>query len=335
MAKKKREYAPDVGSIEAPRYPALEEYFVDPVQKLSRNPVGQFVAPTALAEYLHKLNYGDRTSLKDKGLAALDAALLDKPAALGLGALAKGAGALKGLSAALPFLHASPHKFGEAWNRFTLSKLGSGEGAQAFGWGAYGTNSPTVRDEYYKQFLKKSRTLRPDEPPTAYRYRGEYVWPDPAKETATPLKRSDLLHRDKPLKAQPKVFDRIIEGAMNAPEGSILRTLLEERLINPDMTGAALYNAMEHIAKRAEPDRMKALLSKSPEYARDVSLELSSLGIPGLVYKANTRQSTTLALSQYPKKPSRAENYVMFNDSGVNMLRRDRSKLNEPTKKPE
>lgn len=74
MAEKKRKYTPDVGSIEAPRYPALEEYFVDPVRKLSKNPVGQFIAPTGLAEYLHKLNYADPTSLKDKGLAALDLA---------------------------------------------------------------------------------------------------------------------------------------------------------------------------------------------------------------------------------------------------------------------
>jgi hypothetical protein len=74
VAEKKREYTADVGSIEAPQYPGLEEYFVNPVQKLSKNPVGQFIAPTALAEYLQKLNYGDRTSLKDKGLAGLDLA---------------------------------------------------------------------------------------------------------------------------------------------------------------------------------------------------------------------------------------------------------------------
>lgn len=74
MAEKKQGYVFDVGSIEAPQYPGLEKYFVNPVQKLSKNPVGRFIAPTALAEYLHKLNYGDRTSLKDKGLAGLDLA---------------------------------------------------------------------------------------------------------------------------------------------------------------------------------------------------------------------------------------------------------------------
>ena len=34
-------------------------------------------------------------------------------------------------------------------------------------------------------------------------YRGEYRWPDPAKESATPLTGEDLLQWDRPLSEQP------------------------------------------------------------------------------------------------------------------------------------
>lgn len=144
MAEKKREYTPDVGSIEAPQYPGLEDYFVDPVQKLSKNPVGQFIAPTALAEYLHKLNYGDPISAGDRGLAALDSTLLDKPAAIGLGALAKGAGALKGVAAAaLPYRFKASKLAEELWGTPVV------EEAAAWGTGGASGIVPYPYAHYY------------------------------------------------------------------------------------------------------------------------------------------------------------------------------------------
>jgi hypothetical protein len=44
--------------------------------------------------------------------------------------------------------HASPHIF----EKFDLSKVGTGEGAQAFGHGVYLSESKTVQDFYHKQF---------------------------------------------------------------------------------------------------------------------------------------------------------------------------------------
>jgi len=66
-----------------------------------------------------------------------------------------------GLSAlgALPFIptlhtvyHGSPHKF----NKFDMSKIGTGEGAQAYGHGLYMAESPDVAKSYAEKLGKKS-----------------------------------------------------------------------------------------------------------------------------------------------------------------------------------
>ena len=168
---------------------------------------------------------------------------------------------------AIPFWHGSPHKF----DAFDLSHMGKGEGAQAYGWGAYGAESPEVAKQYLnvdpsvpvpprrqfmgqdlepgtpeyhaarlasegKESLAGLRKLvagwisdaRPGEPtdgyqktleilnqaqkksdfkqlkPEPYLYRGEYRWPDPAKEAATPLTGEDLLQWDRPISEQPE-----------------------------------------------------------------------------------------------------------------------------------
>ena len=133
MAKKE-----DVGSIEAPQYPGLEKYVVNPIQKLSKNPVGQFIAPTALAEYLQKLNYGDPISAGDRGLAALDTMLLDKPAAVGLGALAKGIAAA---TAILPYKLKASKLAEQLWDTPVIE--------EAFPWkigqGQYGPHPIRIR----------------------------------------------------------------------------------------------------------------------------------------------------------------------------------------------
>lgn len=46
--------------------------------------------------------------------------------------------------------HASPYDF----DRFDFSRMGTGEGVQAFGPGGYFAQSPAVMEEYYKQFRR-------------------------------------------------------------------------------------------------------------------------------------------------------------------------------------
>lgn len=58
---------------------------------------------------------------------------------------AKGAGVLHSIIA--PLFHGSPHKF----EKFALEKIGTGEGAQAYGHGLYFAENPQVAREYQKQ----------------------------------------------------------------------------------------------------------------------------------------------------------------------------------------
>jgi len=442
MAEKQREYTPDVGSIEAPQYPGLEEYVVNPILKLSKNAVGQFIAPTALAEYLRKLNYGDPISAGDRGLAALDSALLDKPAAVGLGALAKGIASLKGVAAAIPFWHASPNQF----DRYSLANISEGTGQQAYGWGGYAARHKPTAGEYYTQFLTREGTeptkfTHPDfggprypnemhqfttlgadpdlmralntwkyealdyatthgkysdrgsynavlksydteirqldsdmnklkkggidalprdehgrltsfyntpediadrrqnivlqkEAVVAFRksggklaplpkppsmYRGEYTWADPAKESATPLRRENLLNYNQPLTQQPKIMKAIKEASEKGEldESTLLGEYIAQKPRNYGSildvqydTGKELYNGLKGVSGWNP-------LFQSREAAKETSEELTRIGVPGILQPRDIR----------------TENYVMFDDRGVNLLRRDNVKLNEKTAK--
>lgn len=448
MAEKQREYTPDVGSIEAPQYPGLEEYFVNPIQKLSKNPVGQFIAPTALAEYLQKLNYGDPISAGDRGLAALDSALLDKPAAVGLGALAKGIASLKGVAAAIPFWHASPNQF----DRYSLANISGGTGQQAYGWGAYAARHKPTAGEYYTQFLSRDGTestkfthpefggskypnemhqfatlgADPDlmralntwkyealdyatthgkysdrgsynavlksydteikqldndmnklkkggrdalldqdgrvtsfyttpqeiadrrqnivlqkEAVVAFRksggklaplpkppsmYRGEYTWADPAKESATPLRRENLLNYNQPLTQQPKIMKAIKEASEKGEldESTLLGEYIAQKPRNHGSildvqydTGRDLYRGLKDVSGLKASAQNSRFLRPPQETAKAVSEELTRIGVPGILQPRDIR----------------TENYVMFDDRGINLLRRDNVKLNEKAAK--
>ena len=89
------------------------------------------------------------------GWAAINAATVPLDiATAGGGTLAKGLLA-KGLPAALGMTawHGSPHTF----SKFLLDKIGTGEGAQAYGHGLYLAESPEVAQQYQKNLSQFSR----------------------------------------------------------------------------------------------------------------------------------------------------------------------------------
>ena len=70
----------------------------------------------------------------------------------------KNQGGLKSLTAAdepLKAFHSSPHDF----NKFILEKIGTGEGAQAYGWGLYFAENPEVAKYYREAFEEGSGGL--------------------------------------------------------------------------------------------------------------------------------------------------------------------------------
>jgi hypothetical protein len=58
---------------------------------------------------------------------------------------------MSGLLGSIKVYHGSPHKF----SKFDLSKIGTGEGAQAYGHGAYVAESPGVAQDYAESLSKR------------------------------------------------------------------------------------------------------------------------------------------------------------------------------------
>lgn len=274
------------------------------------------------------------------------------------------------LLSAIPFWHGSPHKF----DAFDLSKMGTGEGAQAYGWGAYGADSADVAKTYvprdydmegdllalykaaegrqdydamqvfedamlhktadeiaavypdrnFADAIEKVRVLERKQ--NGHLYRGEYAWPDPAKEAATPLTGEDLLQWDKPLSEQPetvrkalgiKVRDYAAEDALvsraqqlgvplhEMPGYEELTRLLDEASNADRMTGRDFYMSLarNNLLRNGE----------GSNHARYASDRLKELGIPGIRYLDG--QSRDGGSGTY--------NYVMFDDKGIKLLERN------------
>lgn len=88
--------------------------------------------------------------------------------------------------------HGSPHKF----DKFDMSKIGTGEGAQAYGHGLYMAESPEVAKEYARRLTPQERTLTGFKPGKSNLYKVDI--PDEAIPR--------MLDWDKPLSQQAEVW---------------------------------------------------------------------------------------------------------------------------------
>ncbi len=284
-------------------------------------------------------------------------------AALG-GMLSPGPGDLGRLGSvlsAIPFWHGSPHKF----DRFDLSRMGTGEGAQAYGWGAYGAESPStastytggagdiygmtvqrgVGDYHAAAFSHSNPKYSTDAHfPTQEEadqwvrqqqggnlYRGEYAWPDPAKEAATPLTGEDLLQWDRPLMEQSPDIQRAalsdIDEAIRLTQKALetaserrrpsteadLARLIRERNGMLAQTGEGIYRSKQSqnitIGSR---DDISAAQQAASEHFR-------ALGIPGIRYLDGMSRGDGAGTF----------NYVMFDDNGIRLLERNGQPINQ------
>jgi hypothetical protein len=105
-------------------------------------------ALSTAAEFIPFVGAGKAAAEGDYGSAALQAGM-----DVAGGPLLKGAAALGGkflapaLAGAIKAYHGSPHKF----DKFDISKIGTGEGAQAYGHGLYTAEAKDVGKEYQKK----------------------------------------------------------------------------------------------------------------------------------------------------------------------------------------
>ena len=285
---------------------------------------------------------------------------------------------------AIPFWHGSPHKF----DRFDLSHMGKGEGAQAYGWGAYGAESPEVAKQYMQTERQNKRvtgglnptqeyisdmmdkgldpttifsratsegrkfpTLGDESPYDAFMreyeslaqsdsasqiYRGEYRWPDPQKEAATPLTGEDLLQWDRPLSEQPEsvkqalrnngISGKKIQVAVigDGPEGYkndryVFDNAFEARQLEKQMRESGYY-VKPYVGPGDETgESFYRGMTRENGGDAEASTKLQSLGIPGIRYLDGMSRTDG----------SGTHNIVMFDDKGIKLLERNGKPLED------
>lgn len=285
---------------------------------------------------------------------------------------------------AIPFWHGSPHKY----DAVDLSKIGTGEGAQAYGHGYYGADSKATAKQYQEALQTYDTTLNgqpltPDMPeyragmsiaangydealwlaqealdsgfidpaygareveaikalkgakiesaPSGHLYRGEYRWPDPAKEAATPLTGEDLLDWDRPLSEQPEgakaalrkngISGKKIQLAIigDGPDGYlndrwIFNDASKARATENDMRAKGYY--VKPFVSLENDDTGADFyhgLSMMQGNADNASKYLNDLGIPGIRYKDQMSRGSE----------GGTYNYVLFDEKGIKLLERN------------
>lgn len=127
------------------------EWMRSPQRAQQMQGLGGLLAETGIPATVERLSYGEplttgrgmTTRLRPEAEAAL-MTLAPEAVPIGRAAMA-GVRATKGLPVgAATVYHGSPYRF----QRFDPTKIGSGEGAQAYGYGHYVAESPKVADEY-------------------------------------------------------------------------------------------------------------------------------------------------------------------------------------------
>lgn len=270
-------------------------------------------AQTAYGEALKRTGNSDRAGAAY--VHALAGNPADNPIAGGWGP-ADLAGAGLGLAGVIKAYHGSPHSF----DQFSMSKIGTGEGAQAYGHGLYFAENPKVAGDYAKNVIDNdyfdsvnrrlsqiARELDKEAIPGQYgKYRTERGAELKAEydrlmqerankngnlyEVELAPDKADLLDWDKPLSQQPKKIQDAI-AAIIARRGGSERYWREKLGDDPDGR------------------RLHAELFTGGD---SLSRELLSYGIPGIKY-----------LDQGSRSGSEGtHNFVMFDDSQVKITGR-------------
>ena len=127
------------------------EWMRDPRRAQQMQGLGGLLAETGIPASVERLSYGEplttgrgmTTRLRPEAEAAL-MTLGPEAVPIGRGAMAA-VRATKGLPVgAATVYHGSPYRF----QRFDPTKIGTGEGAQSYGYGHYVAESPAVADQY-------------------------------------------------------------------------------------------------------------------------------------------------------------------------------------------
>lgn len=263
------------------------------------------------------------------GLAAAGLGLTAVGAVPGIGDAISGA-ARKGIKA----FHGSPHSF----DKFSVDKIGTGEGAQAYGHGLYFAESEDVAQSY-RQALQQvdtapfdeigvppgqwnaarmfAQNMDPTAPDAAARDFAQWTGRDVTPELVEAFRRAkrpghtyevsinadpaDFLDWDAPLSAQSeKVQDAYQRFSAANPE-----------YVDPKVAGGQYENPTGKDFLGAYGEWVPHDNNDMFNYRRKFTDDLSEAGIPGIRY-----------LDQGSRSAGGTRNYVVFDDSIVNIVRK-------------
>lgn len=208
----------------------------------------------------------------------------------------KGEGsAAEGATMNQPAFHGSPHKF----EKFTTQKIGTGEGAQAYGWGMYFAGNKEVAQFYRDKLSKKQGT-------DGRLYTVDVPEDDQYLDWDKELADQPQAVKDALLKMSPKLRDEIVNHFEE--DGEDLRDGLTEAY---EVRGKDLYSFIKKLAEEGLPtgiEHTNPAADPNITDAKEVASKyLHSLGIPGIKFLDNRSRRVGEGTS----------NYVIFDDSHV------------------
>ena len=248
-------------------------------------------------------------------------------------------GALRAARRGIEAWHGSPHKF----DKFSLEKIGTGEGAQAYGHGLYFAENPVVAKGYREKLSVGSydpdRGVQPDASSTAARISRMFEddgmrWRKGARSIDDVVRRFATKHRKEPSGIHEYTFrdgSRWFElpgGAWDVrgrrDDGALYRVRLDvspDELLDWDATVAKQSPKVQNILKReyggahAEGATGQSVYKLASDLAGDpemVSKDLLANGIPGIRYLDGGSRAAG----------DGTRNYVIFDPERIQILER-------------
>jgi hypothetical protein len=224
-----------------------------------------------------------------------------------------------------PLFHGSPYKF----SKFANESIGTGEGAQAFGYGHYLTDSPEIAKSYAEQSVKQrgvslytgysdthinkifdaakkdSRYERVDIVPAAGGNKEVIAWPkyNPHKYTATvnknkPASEDVFLEWSSPINDTTKSKISSFIESRYSPDNPI-RKEINKVLSNTGVSGDQIYKRIEGV--------LGGGIREAPKQTSDL---IAQMGFTGIKYPAGTLSGV---------KDSKAYNYVIFDPKNISI----------------
>lgn len=211
--------------------------------------------------------------------------------------------------------HGTPHDF----DQFSLGSIGTGEGAQAYGWGLYFAGSKKVAEWYRDKLSNPDPTggwgVTGDYDPNAGKGRGRLFQVE-IPET------NDLLDWDAPLSEQPEA----VHAALFGPSGLVTRMRADESVgeylddhVNDDfegLLGRQFYTVLKRLGEQDLLDYTLPGVNEALEQGRTdqaASLVLHAAGITGHRYLDGNSRSAGEG----------SHNYVIYDDKAISIIRKE------------